>query len=199
MTPGPFRVCLLASLVLWGGAASRGADTPKAITQPQERARIQQALEQAPLFAKAVEGKAALDALLDPVAQPLPRAFGRYVLQREVGRGALGIVYEAEDRESGQRFALKVLRPGCDTDAEALERFRREALACGRVQHPGVVQVHEAGECAGLVVLQPGIQPRRQPGRPRPRRAASAWRSSTPPASPPRNPCRSANRSSLPR
>jgi hypothetical protein len=72
-----------------------------------------------PIFAKAIEGKGALDALLDPVAQPVPRVFGRYVLRREVGRGALGIVYEAEDRESGQRFAASGARRspagGCST------------------------------------------------------------------------------------
>jgi hypothetical protein len=79
----------------------------------------------------------------------LPRPFGPYTLLREIGRGAMGVVYEALQRDLGRSVALKVLRTGFDTGSDALERFRREARACAQVRHDHIVQVYEAGEAEG--------------------------------------------------
>src|SRR5581483_8084627 len=73
-----------------------------------------------------------------------PATLGPYRILRELGRGALGVVHEAEDPRLGRRVALKVLAPATLGDPR-LERFRREVQAQARVSHPNVVQVFEAG------------------------------------------------------
>ena len=91
----------------------------------------------------------ALDALLEPAETTLPRPFGAYTLLREIGRGAMGVVYEALHRDLGRKVALKVLRSGVDLDTEARQRFRREARSCAQVRHPNIVEIYEAGEHDG--------------------------------------------------
>ena len=65
---------------------------------------------------------------------------GRFVLGRELGRGAMGTVYAAEDPELARPIALKVLH-----DATAADRLRREARALARLDHPNVVRVYDVG------------------------------------------------------
>ncbi len=74
---------------------------------------------------------------------------GPYLLIRELGRGGMGVVYLAEERDLHRRVALKILAQGIASDTEALERFRREASACARLEHPNVVAVHGMGEADG--------------------------------------------------
>ena len=79
----------------------------------------------------------------------MPKRFGRYFVRRELGRGAMGVVYEAHDALLGQRVAVKALRiePTDPAWAEALrQRFRREAQAGRRLSHPNIVAVHDYGE-----------------------------------------------------
>jgi tetratricopeptide (TPR) repeat protein len=83
----------------------------------------------------------------------LPRSFGEYELREVVGRGAMGIVYAAYQRSLERTVALKVLTPAIAADPSSISRFRREALAAARVQHPSVVAVHEAGEIDGIPFL----------------------------------------------
>src|SRR5436190_10046180 len=98
-------------------------------------------------FLDVLETEAVLDQVLEPPpADPLPRVFGAYTLLRELGRGAVGVVYEAVHRDLGRRAALKVLKTGFDTDVEARERFRRETRACASVRHDHIVEIFEAGE-----------------------------------------------------
>src|SRR4051812_18070964 len=81
---------------------------------------------------------------------------GGYRLLREVGRGAMGVVFEARDAE-GTRVALKVLAPppllGEEERLSLQRRFVREANALGAVDHPNVVRVLRAGEEDGLSFL----------------------------------------------
>src|SRR5262249_46347911 len=72
-----------------------------------------------------VETERKLDIALGDVRQSaeLPRPFGDYTLIRELGRGAMGVVYEAVHRPLGRTVALKILRTGLDVDGVALERF----------------------------------------------------------------------------
>ncbi|MBI5368290.1 MAG: serine/threonine protein kinase, partial [Planctomycetes bacterium] len=79
-----------------------------------------------------------------------PRVLGAYRLLRELGRGAMGVVYLAEERDLHRLVALKVLPPGVAQDAIALERFRREAGACAHLAHPHVVGVLGMGESDGV-------------------------------------------------
>jgi serine/threonine-protein kinase len=73
---------------------------------------------------------------------------GRYEIEKILGRGSTGVVYLARDPMIDRRVALKCLR--VDLDAEHSEEFRqrfiREARAAGRLNHPGIVTVHDAGE-----------------------------------------------------
>jgi len=73
-----------------------------------------------------------------------PEQIGRYVVRREVGRGGMGVVYEADDVELGRRVALKVLREG-ETDPRVIARLHREASIAAQLRHPNVVGVHEVG------------------------------------------------------
>jgi serine/threonine protein kinase len=87
---------------------------------------------------------------LDEDARPgMPRPFGRYTLLREVGAGAIGIVYEAHDTRLDRRVALKVLRPEFEADREFRLRYEREARTCAQVRHANLVEIYECGEVNG--------------------------------------------------
>jgi len=79
-----------------------------------------------------------------------PRVFGgRYRLERRLGRGGMGAVYEAADSALERRVALKVIREDLLGSAEAAQRFQREARAAAAFPHPNVVAVHDYGIEAG--------------------------------------------------
>lgn len=103
-----------------------------------------------PLYAEyeeLLEAREALDAFMEPPdSVRLPRDLGRYTLRRELGRGGMGVVYEAARRDTGERVAVKVLRLGFVGRADARARFRREAEALARLDHPHIVRLLEANE-----------------------------------------------------
>jgi len=76
------------------------------------------------------------------------KRIGRYELEKTLGRGAMGVVYLARDPIIDRLVALKTLRVDLDADHvdEFRERFVREARAAGRLNHPGIVTVHDVGE-----------------------------------------------------
>jgi tRNA A-37 threonylcarbamoyl transferase component Bud32 len=87
-------------------------------------------------------------AALVPVT--LPRVLeGRYRVDRRLGRGGMGTVYEAADTALERRVAVKVIRDDLVGSAEAAERFRREARAAAAFAHPNVVTVHDFGVAMG--------------------------------------------------
>src|SRR5262245_21827749 len=77
------------------------------------------------------------------VAAPPLQQVGGYRVIREVGRGGMGVVYEAEQLALGRRVALKVLPPGAARDGQALPRFQREARAAAKLHHTNIVPVFE--------------------------------------------------------
>jgi eukaryotic-like serine/threonine-protein kinase len=77
-------------------------------------------------------------------AASVPATIGRYRILRLLGEGGMGVVYEAEQEQPRRIVALKVTRPGLATP-ERLWRFRHECQALGRLQHPGIAQIYEAG------------------------------------------------------
>ena len=78
---------------------------------------------------------------------------GKYEIRRELGHGAMGVVYEAYDPMIARVVALKTIRPDQLTGAhsqEILARFHREAQAAGRLTHPNIVSIYDFGEDAGV-------------------------------------------------
>jgi eukaryotic-like serine/threonine-protein kinase len=80
-------------------------------------------------------------------AEGEPRRIGRYRLDREIGRGGMGVVWQAWDPALERGLAIKVLRPEL-TDGHGRQRLVREARALAKLQHPNVVAVHDVGELA---------------------------------------------------
>ncbi len=78
---------------------------------------------------------------------------GAYTLHSELGRGGMGRVWRARQAGLDRDIALKTLRAGVGADQAARDRFRREALAAGRLRHAGIVTVHEVGEADGELYL----------------------------------------------
>jgi serine/threonine-protein kinase len=81
---------------------------------------------------------------------------GKYEVRRELGQGAMGIVYEGFDPMIGRRVALKTVRRDQLDRAEVeeiLARFKREAQAAGRLNHPNIVAIYEYGEDDGTAFI----------------------------------------------
>jgi WD40 repeat protein/serine/threonine protein kinase len=72
-----------------------------------------------------------------------------YEIVEELGQGGMGVVYKACQRGLGRVVALKMIRGGLTIDADLLARFRTEAEAIARLQHPNIVQIYEIGNSAG--------------------------------------------------
>ena len=75
---------------------------------------------------------------------------GDYRILREVGRGGMGAVYEAEQVSLGRRVALKILRFGGVSDPEAVERFQREAETIANLHHTNIVPIFNVGSERGV-------------------------------------------------
>jgi WD40 repeat protein len=86
---------------------------------------------------------------LPPVGAALPSVPGHEVLG-ELGRGGMGVVYRARHIALNRPVALKMIRAGALAGEQEISRFRAEAEALARLQHPNIVQVHEVGEQGGL-------------------------------------------------
>jgi len=78
---------------------------------------------------------------------------GRYIVRRELGRGTMGVVYEAEDPVLARTVAVKTIdlmfAPGAKVRADFERRFFTEARVAAQLSHPGIVVCHDVGKDAG--------------------------------------------------
>jgi Protein kinase domain len=74
----------------------------------------------------------------------------RFQLLKELGRGGMGIVFQAYDKQLKEQVAIKVLSPLMSNNTEALERLKREVSSARRITHPNVIRIHDISESEGL-------------------------------------------------
>src|SRR5205823_2964290 len=106
------------------------------------------------------------------------QTFGGYELLSVLGRGGMGIVYKARQIRLQRLVALKMILGGTHAGPEDLARFRLEAEAVARLQHPNIVQIYEVGEQDGrpffsLEFVDGGSLDKKLNGTPQPARVAA--------------------------
>ena len=79
-----------------------------------------------------------------------PTKLGKYVIKSQLGKGAMGVVYLAEDQRLGRPVALKTMSPSLSDDPELLQRFYREAQSAGQLRHPNIVTIYDIDEADGI-------------------------------------------------
>jgi hypothetical protein len=78
---------------------------------------------------------------------------GKYVLEQQIGRGGMAVVFRARDDQLGRMVALKIMAPSVASDPEFRQRFDRESKAAAAVDDPHIIPVFEAGESAGELFI----------------------------------------------
>jgi len=80
--------------------------------------------------------------------------FGRFSLQRSLGKGSFGEVWQARDPQLNRDVAIKVLHQGLISDARFIQNATREAQLVGKIDHPNIIKIYEVGEIAGRVYIE---------------------------------------------
>ncbi len=113
---------------------------------------LNQQMEKSLILARSSSSLAAAEASQMPtsilsVASALE---SRFQVLKEIGRGGMGVVFQAYDKQLKEQVAIKVLSPLLSHDAEALERLKREVSAARRVTHSNVIRIHDISEANQL-------------------------------------------------
>src|SRR5262249_15558855 len=117
---------------------------------PQHAAEIREVLEALHVVHLSAQGECPAEAPSDG-GEVVTGCLGDYRILREVGRGGMGIVYEAEQVSLNRHVALKVFSFHKLSDPTFLDRFRLEARAAGRLHHTNIVPVFGVGQEGGLL------------------------------------------------
>jgi serine/threonine protein kinase/Tfp pilus assembly protein PilF len=118
------------------------------------RREVESLLQQDVSSAGVLERVAQQAAAIVTPDQPMPATIGRYRILNRVGEGGMGIVFEALQDHPHRSVALKVIKAPL-ASAELLRRFEQETEALGRLQHPGIAQIYEAGAAETALGPQP--------------------------------------------
>jgi len=98
-----------------------------------------------------------------PTVAELAPLFPQLEILELIGKGGMGAVYKARQKQLDRLVALKILPPGIGNDPAFAERFTREARALAKLNHPGIVTLYEFGVAAGILpAVEPGFQPGEQ-------------------------------------
>ena len=113
---------------------------------------LNQQMEKSLILARSGSGMAAIESSQMPtsilsVASALD---SRFQVLKEIGRGGMGVVFQAYDKQLREQVAIKVLSPLLSHDSEALERLKREVSAARRVTHSNVIRIHDISEANQL-------------------------------------------------
>jgi len=133
--------------------------------QAGEKPDRQVLLREHPELASALDCLEALEMLAPPASEQaalagdasnsdftlaeLPRDFGPYELIREIGRGGMGVVYEARQKGLDRSVAVKMILASHLASPELVRRFQAEAKAAARLRHPNIVHIHDVGQLHG--------------------------------------------------
>ena len=90
-----------------------------------------------------------LSPLVGDIPREIPVRLGKYLIDAEIGRGAMGVVYRARQDGLDRIVALKLLLRGPNAGDAHKRRFEREARAIAKLRHPHIVSIHEVGEYEG--------------------------------------------------
>jgi len=151
------RLKTLATMAQPAMAAAAPVPAAVAVAVAANAAAARVATPAAPVAPVAPVAPAAPLARQNVEEVPADQRLGRYVLEREIGRGAMGIVYLGRDSAINRQVAIKAIPLAAefsDTElAEARVRFFREAETAGRLNHPNIVTIYDVGEERGLAYI----------------------------------------------
>jgi serine/threonine protein kinase len=153
--PVPDSETLLDLLVRWEELRRQGKElAPEELCpdDPRLRALLRERLARRRRLHDALDLPA--DTPREPAAPPAPLpVIDGYEVGELLGRGGMGLVFKARQTSLKRDVALKIVVTGAHAGAHERARFRTEAEAVARLQHPGIVQVYEVGEQAGCPYL----------------------------------------------
>lgn len=118
----------------------------------QEVARMLDANDSASRFAEPPDQEA-VQREMNPADYLQGRQLGDFILQEELGRGGMGVVFRAIQQSLDREVAIKVLPPALASSSTSYERFRREAIAASRLDHSGLAQPIHFGEAEGMAYI----------------------------------------------
>ena len=134
----------LACLSLLGEVYERLGEISLALDVLEQVVQIDESFENAAGRLERLQDQALAD-----TCPPIGSYDNRYELQEEIGRGGMGIVYVAQDKELGRLVAVKFLPPELGADSAALHMFRQEARSAAAMNHPNIVLVYDVGILSG--------------------------------------------------